>query len=373
MRLINTDTLKLHDFIDADCAPKYAILSHRWGDEEVSYKAWRKDRCRVNSKGYVKILDACAFAHERCQAWLWVDTCCIDKESSQDLSEAINSNVTATEPTVCLEQFRQSDIFNRGWTLQELIAPERVVFVSSSWDIIGLKYPPNHSASEVNYIGSTGSPKVRLTEELHALTRVPVDVLAHSEIRFKYSVAQRMSWVSRRTTTRLEDIAYCLLGLFDINMPLLYGERQGAFLRLQREIFARSEDETMLAWPRDLFVGSAEMIALHNGAQTQTQAKIADLESGIFASRPGRFVRSDQTRVASTIDRCPLHLTGNGMQITVNQGTQSRVYRSNKDPWLARLFLDAHDDAAPWAASTRSDVGIGGAHPYSRTMNRETG
>ncbi|KAK4948385.1 hypothetical protein LTR10_012919 [Elasticomyces elasticus] len=263
------------------------------------------------------------------------------------------ADVTATEPTVCLEQFRQSDIFNRGWTLQELIAPERVVFVSSSWDIIGLKYPPNHSASEVNYIGSTGSPKVRLTEELHALTRVPVDVLAHSEIRFKYSVAQRMSWVSRRTTTRLEDIAYCLLGLFDINMPLLYGERQGAFLRLQREIFARSEDETMLAWPRDLFVGSAEMIALHNGAQTQTQAKIADLESGIFASRPGRFVRSDQTRVASTIDRCPLHLTGNGMQITVNQGTQSRVYRSNKDPWLARLFLDAHDDAAPWAASTR--------------------
>ncbi|KAK3625381.1 hypothetical protein LTR22_023573 [Elasticomyces elasticus] len=276
MRLINTDTFMLQEFIDADSAPKYAILSHRWGDEEVSYKAWRKDRCKVNSKGYVKILDACAFADERCQAWLWVDTCCIDKESSQDLSEAINSmwyyyesavecytylaDVTANDPTVSLEQLSQSDLFNRGWTLQELIAPKRVIFVSSSWEIIGLKYPLNHRASEVHNTESPAISTRSLMNEIHAITKIPIDVFADPEHRFMYSVAQRMSWMGRRKTTRIEDMAYCLLGLFDINMSLLYGEREGAFLRLQREIFARTEDETILAWA--CYAGASTLVNL---------------------------------------------------------------------------------------------------------------
>ncbi|KAK5684784.1 hypothetical protein LTS10_002858 [Elasticomyces elasticus] len=351
--------MKLHDFVDADSAPKYAILSHRWGDEEVTHKAWRKGRRRVGAKGYVKILDACAFAQARGQAWLWVDTCCIDKESSQDLSESINSmwyyyesavecytylaDVTATELAVRLEQFRQSDIFNRGWTLQELIAPKRVIFVSSSWDIMGLKYPPNHSASEMHYIESTGGPKARLTEELRALTRVPADVLADSGNRFKYSVAQRMSWMSHRKTTRIEDMAYCLLGLFDINMPLLYGERQGAFLRLQREILARGEDETMLAWPRELYVESANREAALNSSQVRTQPTVVDLDSGMFASGPHCFDTSDDMRVVSANAESPLLFTGNGVQITIGGGDRSRALCSKIESGLACLFLDVRN------------------------------
>ena len=155
MRLINTRTLELHEFIDADSAPEYAILSHRWTAEEVSYKDWRKKRCRSDSQGYVKIGRCCDVAQSNGLAWLWVDTACIDKSSSSDLSESINSmfywyekaaecyaylaDVTAADPDEMMEQFRQSEWFTRGWTLQELIAPRKVVFFSASWAVIGLK------------------------------------------------------------------------------------------------------------------------------------------------------------------------------------------------------------------------------------------
>ncbi|KAK3640131.1 hypothetical protein LTR56_005543 [Elasticomyces elasticus] len=363
MRLINTDTLKLHDFIDADSAPEYAILSHRWSDEEVSYKEWRKGRCTESSKGYVKIVDACAFAQARGQAWLWVDTCCIDKESSQDLSESINSmwyyyesavecyaylaDVIATDPTLRLEQFRQSDLFNRGWTLQELVAPKRVVFVSSTWEIIGLKHPPNHSMSERFQMGFAATSIPCLTEELHAITRIPIEVLTDPEHRFSFNAAQRMSWMSRRDTARIEDMAYCLLGLFDINMPLLYGERHGAFLRLQREIFARTEDETILAWSLD----TADEFWFENAIEVFLGANIldphpvsgAEFRSGIFAPSPHCFKRSGETTAIHANGSSPT-LTGSGIQITVDRSSQYRTHVSTEAPYAFFLLNAALGD-----------------------------
>ena len=133
MRLINTSTLKLDEFTDAKHAPLYAIPSHRWGRDEVSLKAYRKERQR-ESAGYRKIVAACAFARDRGQNWLWIDTCCVDKTASAELSEAINSmfqwyrradecyaylgDVTASLETKDLigEQFRNSTWFTRGWS-----------------------------------------------------------------------------------------------------------------------------------------------------------------------------------------------------------------------------------------------------------------
>jgi len=88
LRLIHTTTLKLHDFLEH--APKYAVLSHRWGAEELSYKDFRKGASR-ESEGHQKVLDLCKFARDRRLEWAWIDTCCIDKRSSAELSEAINS------------------------------------------------------------------------------------------------------------------------------------------------------------------------------------------------------------------------------------------------------------------------------------------
>jgi hypothetical protein len=119
--------------------------------------------------------------------------------------------------------------FTRGWCLQELIAPKDVRFYNSSRQHIGDK--------------ST----TRLKGLISHITKIDQAVLSDAGLLPTLSVAQKMSWASHRVTTRLEDIAYCLLGIFEINMPMLYGEGEKAFLRLQEEIIKRSNDLSIFA------------------------------------------------------------------------------------------------------------------------------
>ena len=120
------------------------------------------------------------------------------------------------------------DWFTRGWTLQELIAPKKMYFYNKEWQRIGNK------------------DSLRTT--LSKITGIDERVLSGVRGLGKCSIAQRMSWASKRQTKRIEDIAYCLLGIFDVNMPLLYGEREKAFMRLQEEIIRQSPDESIFAW-----------------------------------------------------------------------------------------------------------------------------
>ena len=120
--------------------------------------------------------------------------------------------------------------FSRGWTLQELIAPSSVIFYDSSWMEIGTKSS--------------------LQDIITKATKIPADMLVGYANLNDYSVAQKMSWASRRKTTRVEDIAYCLMGIFQVNMPMLYGEGRRAFFRLQEEILKNSDDHSLFAWDR---------------------------------------------------------------------------------------------------------------------------
>jgi hypothetical protein len=247
MRLINVRTLELHEFIGAD-VPPYAILSHTWGKEEVSYRDWQ-DLGAISSKaGFAKIQGACEQAKKDSLLWLWVDTNCIDKTSSAELTEAINSmyrwyakseicyaylsDVDPGGPDSHMRQLEQSRWFTRGWTLQELLAPSDVIFFDASWSRIGRPNGFNRA----------------LTFEISRITGIHHRYIAGVfEVKFA-SIAERMSWLSRRQTTRLEDMAYCMLGLFDINIPLLYGEGAKAFTRLQEEIIKVSNDHTIFCW-----------------------------------------------------------------------------------------------------------------------------
>lgn len=125
----------------------------------------------------------------------------------------------------------KSEWFERGWTLQELIAPEHVEFYNWNWQHLG--------------------SKLGLYREIPEATLVDVDVLKGRKSAHRCSVAARMSWAAPRRTSRLEDQAYCLLGLFEVNMPLLYGERRRAFQRLQEEIYANTTDDSLFAWDID--------------------------------------------------------------------------------------------------------------------------
>ncbi|KAI5366152.1 putative heterokaryon incompatibility [Septoria linicola] len=268
MRLLNTETYELHEFFDKD-VPAYTILSHRWTNDEVTFQDYRKGRGH-DSAGHKKVVDACNFANLRRQSWLWVDTCCIDKRSSAELSEAINSMFVwyqeASECYVYLEDvpsvdkpnwtdvpagFRESIWFSRGWTLQELVAPACVLFCDQQWQLFGHRASDHAAIDSVVDKRDEGTTLGRdLTPYISKITGIPERVLRRPASYKEYSVAQRLSWASHRTTRRIEDEAYCLLGLLDVHMPLLYGERGRAFARLQQEVMRNSTDESILAWPR---------------------------------------------------------------------------------------------------------------------------
>ncbi|KAF4829455.1 Vegetative incompatibility protein HET-E-1 [Colletotrichum tropicale] len=258
--------LRLVEFL-GDPPDEYAILSHTWGDHEITFEEFkamttssnrslnygvsRADTDIHSSPGYVKILKAAMLARSQSYTYLWVDTCCINKASSAELSESINSMyLWYRKASVCYaylsdvgpdearsieeegSQFRNSRWFTRGWTLQELIAPHVVEFYVSDWSPIHTKEAGNESFCRV----------------LSDITGIYTDVLAGTMLLSDVSVADKMRWASKRQTKRAEDIAYCLLGVFDVNMPLLYGEGPRAFVRLQEEILRQTGDQSLFLW-----------------------------------------------------------------------------------------------------------------------------
>ncbi|KAI1747578.1 heterokaryon incompatibility protein-domain-containing protein [Xylaria castorea] len=277
MHLLNVTTLKLETFLVENERPPYAILSHTWlpNHEEVSYQDLEtyhealvhKQTARAYSissrKGFEKIQGCCNIASQCYNLnWAWVDTCCINKESSAELSEAINSmfkwyktaaiciaflqdvqgvqqdaqqNVQSPDnledPDNDRAHFRKSKWFTRGWTLQELLAPQQhLLFYDSQWQFIG-----------------DMKEDAQLCDIVSDITSIPVAFLTGAPLS-EACVAKKMSWASERKTTRVEDIAYSLLGIFGVSMPLLYGEGNRAFIRLQEEIINQTHDHSILAW-----------------------------------------------------------------------------------------------------------------------------
>ncbi|CAG9939824.1 unnamed protein product [Clonostachys rosea f. rosea IK726] len=278
MRLLNTSTLEIQEF--GHIIPHYAILSHTWEKDEVLFHDMINGTAHKKA-GYSKVLGCCRLAKERGLKWIWIDTLCIDKTSSSELSEAINSMYKWYEgSTICFvylwdvydkpdhaslsrwpvrtSDVRRSRWFTRGWTLQELIAPRYIEFYTFDWLEIGTKRSLERQISE--------------------RTGIPWRVL-QGESPLVHNVAERMSWASKRVTTRDEDMAYCLMGFFGVNMPLLYGEGSKAFLRLQEQILKQEDDYTIFMWFQ---------------SQDSTTYRHSPLR-GAWCSSPADFLRSSKS------------------------------------------------------------------------------
>jgi len=262
MRLINTTTFELKEFSSAEI-PQYAILSHTWGDDEVTLLDMANPDALPAGK-FEKIRRTCEEAKRAGFEYCWVDTCCIDKTSSAELSESINSMFQwysradvcyvllsdLKQPEEALEVFLpHCRWFTRGWTLQELLAPSRLVFFDNSWGVRGIicvRYVDSIPAEFRIYRESESAQD--LTKLVSDITGIPRHIFSDINRVMRTPAAEVMSWASQRQTTRVEDMAYSLLGLFDVNMPLLYGEGPKAFVRLQEEILLRRGDLSLLAW-----------------------------------------------------------------------------------------------------------------------------
>ena len=277
--------------------PNYAILSHTWEDGEVLFEDIR-DTSKVDwttKKGCFKIKKTCEQALQDGCDFVWIDTCNIYKDSSTELSEAINSMFRwYRDAVICyayIFDIRAGDQrslsecrwLTRGWTLQEMIAPDRVHFYDMNWEYLGsrislaaqlskssgihasvllrrhhgqmgFQIPTEKGHSIMTFTGeiedTSYSRKTIAESECQCCTSTEIDDVR--SMLDGFSVAQKMKWASKRKTTREEDIAYCLMGLFDVNMPLLYGEGKKAFYRLQKAILGISSDHSILAFRSDL-------------------------------------------------------------------------------------------------------------------------
>ena len=219
--------------------PAYAILSHTWGEEEVIFQDMEDgaDMSKaVRKAGWKKIQFCARQAAADGLQYFWIDTCCIDKRNAVELSAAINSMFrwyqnaarcyvylpdvskanSADDERAWKEAFKKSRWFTRGWTLQELIAPKLVDFFGSEGERLG--------------------SKLLLESEINEITGIAKNALRNYALS-GFSIEERRSWGKCRNTTIEEDEAYCLLGIFDVSMSLIYGERRDrAFRRLEEEI-----------------------------------------------------------------------------------------------------------------------------------------
>lgn len=348
---------------------RYAILSHRWFDDpnsEVLFADLSEiDESAIgpvkNSQyagsdpsvkaGFAKVQGAALQALNDGYEYIWVDTCCIDKNSSAELSEAINSmfnwyrnsgicyvyladcayydSVTETGRI----SFLTSKWWTRGWTLQELLAPSDLIFFTLAWTEIGRKDSPY------------------LAPFISEVSGIEINVL-NGTIPLKFvSIAQRMSWAAKRITSRTEDIAYSLIGIFAVNMPLLYGEGERAFLRLQYEIMKDSDDETIFAWKEEVVASNRS-------------PKNAHVFHGLLAAHPSAFSESyNIVQLHSDEAVLPHNMTNSGLAISFplqNNGESSYI------AWLRCVSLDFEEKIGIHLVKTTP-----GGFQYARVRSNE--
>ncbi|KAF2732684.1 hypothetical protein EJ04DRAFT_535920 [Polyplosphaeria fusca] len=214
METLESHELRVQNFVSSQVPTKYATLLHTWEEDEVALQDVQKGNAK-RMKGYQKLKNSCKRAHKDGYEWIWVDTCCIDKRSSAEPSEAINSMFRYYgHSAVCYVYM--PDVEGKGGSFEQ------------------------------SSFGAKIGTKQSLSREISAAAKLPEDVVQGVKPVFACNTAQRMSWASQRETTREDDIASCLFELFDIHLPRLYGEgAEKAFLRLQEAILYQCSDHTL--------------------------------------------------------------------------------------------------------------------------------
>ncbi|KFY29166.1 hypothetical protein V491_00164 [Pseudogymnoascus sp. VKM F-3775] len=291
---------------NADDVPPYAALSHTWTEgEEVTYDEFVAGKSK-NKAGYAKLQFCGERATKDGVRYFWVDTCCIHKRDNSELNTALNSMFRwyqrATKCYVYLsdvhvldevvdaqafritweDAFRRSRWFTQGWTLQELLAPASVEFFSANGRQLG--------------------SKITLEQEIHEITQIPIRALRNYDLR-EFSVSERMNWAAGRRTKVKEDKAYCLLGIFNVFLPLIYAYcLLGIFNVFLPLIYSEGEEHAFRRLKKEI-PGQAESL----GSLTAAKAQKVSASSQLPFPRNEFFVgREDHLRILQE-RLCPSH------------------------------------------------------------------
>jgi hypothetical protein len=314
MRLLDTTTFELGSNSPSVFKQEgYAILSHRWIGSEITVVQLGNHIDALRAAGTThlkspqqeKIRGACQTARAKGIRWMWIDTCCIDKSSTSELSESLNSMFQwYRDAKLCitylsdvirkgggLEDFTNdtghpSVWFSRGWTLQELLAPRHLEFFDKNWDYIG--------------------DRAEFAELIESITNIRCKYLkGETTDDFRTAcAATKFSWIACRQTERDEDMAYSMLGIFGVTMDPRYGEGWGAFMRLQKELVSHLRDESLFAWKMPLPDAGLQLLS---GTPAQHRDEWGESEWGLLAARPAWFKGCGQMTI-----ECPKSSPGTG-------------------------------------------------------------
>ncbi|KJX97208.1 hypothetical protein TI39_contig530g00002 [Zymoseptoria brevis] len=345
MRLLNVHTLRLQNFEQGADRPPYAIASHRWYNDEIDKHDFEAG-LKQAGESYKKTEAFCRYVANRRGPglqpldWIWIDTCCIDKRSSSELSEAINSMMRwYSNAVICLaflwdvpslsrnrtqksedtpsiqrdsasvpyNRLRCSVWFRRGWTLQELLAPPIVLFLDQEWNVIGQK---NSTGQPRGTYGGTLGPL--LNQQIASITGIPTAFLSRYgsalEPTSYADVAVRLDWMKGRTTTRIEDRAYCLLGLCGLFMSMRYGERGQAMQRLHNKI-------------RKNYPVSAEFESTETVASSASRSEVEERSTSSGRRKELRGVPQDaRVQQKPSSNAAAMIWARNGLAVLTNRG-----------------------------------------------------
>ncbi|KAG1738890.1 uncharacterized protein EDB91DRAFT_1249063 [Suillus paluster] len=298
------------------------LLSHRWEETELLlHNIQDKVVYELNPVGgIVKLQSFCRTARDAGYFWAWMDTCCIDKNNNTEVQESINSMfiwyrhsaltivyLSDVPPLSMSGALARSAWNKRGWTFQEFVAPQVVLFYTKDWTLYLDDHSPNHKESTA------------IMEELEGATGMDRQALVAFRPGMS-GVREKLRRASSRRTTLQEDIAYSLFGIFGVQLPVIYGEKkQNALGRLLQDIVARSGDITALDWvgkssefnsclPADITSYAALPCALPSLSEDEIQTMVSSLRDTVAAGLASKLYTKLQNMSAPRFANCRLHL-----------------------------------------------------------------
>jgi hypothetical protein len=288
---------------------RYAMLSHRWeGDEPPLRHIQHKAVYKLEPVGGMhKLQSFCKVARDAGCHWAWSDTSCIDRTNNVELQESVHAMfvwyrhsaltiiyLSDVLPSSQSGALAASSWNKRGWTVQEFLAPKVVIFYQKDWSPYLADRSPNHKQS------------VTIMQELAYATGIDLRTLVNFQPGMR-GAREKLQWASRRVTTLQEDIAYSLFGIFDVHLPVIYGEKKHHALgRLLQEIVARSGDITVLNWvgkpsefnsclPADIALYEVPSYTLPSPSEEDIQTAISSLQNtAAMELAPDLYARLDK-------------------------------------------------------------------------------